>query len=152
MRSSHRRCSLKQGVLRNFTKFTGKHLCLRPETLLKKRPWHMCFPVIFIYNIYIYIYIYTHLHVCTTVCIHTYKTDNVPSWLFTAYQWPHGNSCTSAHDVRLHIAGTNKPESGQIDIFIHKAEAETKSFLESFFFYMYVYICIYILFYIYIYI
>ena len=40
------RCSLK-GVLRNFTKFTGKHLCqslffykvagLRPATLLKKR-------------------------------------------------------------------------------------------------------------------
>ena len=27
-RSSHRRCSLKKGVLRNFAKFTGKHLCL----------------------------------------------------------------------------------------------------------------------------
>ena len=26
-RSSHQRCSLKKGVLRNFTKFTGKHLC-----------------------------------------------------------------------------------------------------------------------------
>ena len=26
-RSSHRRCSVKKGVLRNFTKFTGKHLC-----------------------------------------------------------------------------------------------------------------------------
>ena len=26
-RSSHRRCSIKKGVLRNFTKFTGKHLC-----------------------------------------------------------------------------------------------------------------------------
>ena len=25
-RSSHQRCSLKQGALRNFTKFTGKHL------------------------------------------------------------------------------------------------------------------------------
>ena len=45
----------KKGVLRNFTKFTGKHLCqslffnkvagLRPATLLKKRLWHMCFPV-----------------------------------------------------------------------------------------------------------
>ena len=39
-------CSLQKGVLRNFTKFTGKHLCqnlflnevagLRPATLLKK--------------------------------------------------------------------------------------------------------------------
>ena len=26
-RSGHRRCSVKKGVLRNFTKFTGKHLC-----------------------------------------------------------------------------------------------------------------------------
>ena len=26
-RSSHRRCSVKKGVLKNFTKFTGKHLC-----------------------------------------------------------------------------------------------------------------------------
>ena len=27
LRSSHRRCSVKKGVLRNFVKFTGKHLC-----------------------------------------------------------------------------------------------------------------------------
>ena len=26
-RSSHQRCSMKKDVLRNFTKFTGKHLC-----------------------------------------------------------------------------------------------------------------------------
>ena len=26
-RSSHRRCSVRKGVLRNFEKFTGKHLC-----------------------------------------------------------------------------------------------------------------------------
>ena len=26
-RSSHRRCSVTEGVLRNFAKFTGKHLC-----------------------------------------------------------------------------------------------------------------------------
>ena len=25
--SSHQRCSVKKGVLRNFAKFTGKHLC-----------------------------------------------------------------------------------------------------------------------------
>ena len=45
----------KKGVLRNFAKFTGIHLCqrlffnkvagLRPETLLKKSLWHRCFPV-----------------------------------------------------------------------------------------------------------
>ena len=49
-RSSHRRFS----VLRNFTKFPGKHLyqslffnkvaVLRSAILLKKRPWHRCFP------------------------------------------------------------------------------------------------------------
>ena len=43
------------GVLKNFAKFTGKHLCqslffnrvasLRPVTLLQKRPRHRCFPV-----------------------------------------------------------------------------------------------------------
>ena len=48
----------KKSVLRNFTKFTGKHLCqsfffnkvagLRPATLLKKRLWHRCFPVNFV--------------------------------------------------------------------------------------------------------
>ena len=45
-RSSHRRWSVRKGVLRNFAKFTGKHLCqslffnkvegLRAATLLKK--------------------------------------------------------------------------------------------------------------------
>ena len=52
-RSSHRRCSVRKGVLRKFAKFTGKHLCkiqrkaLNPATLLKKRLWHRCFPVNF---------------------------------------------------------------------------------------------------------
>ena len=27
VRSSHQRCSMKKGVLRNIAKFTGKHLC-----------------------------------------------------------------------------------------------------------------------------
>ena len=53
--SSHRRCSGKKTVLRNFAKFPRKHLCqrlffnkvagLRPATLLKKSLWHRCFPV-----------------------------------------------------------------------------------------------------------
>ena len=43
-------------VLRNFAKFSGKHLCRslfvnkatgQPATLLKKRLWHKCFPVNF---------------------------------------------------------------------------------------------------------
>ena len=48
----------KKGVVRNFAKFAGKHLCqplffnkvagLRPATLLKKRHWHRCFPVNFV--------------------------------------------------------------------------------------------------------
>ena len=45
------------GVLRNFAKLTGKHLCqglffnkvagLRPAILFKKRLWHRCFPLNF---------------------------------------------------------------------------------------------------------
>ena len=52
------RCSMKKGVLKNFTKFTGKDLCqslffnkvaaLRPATLLKNSLWHRCFPVNFV--------------------------------------------------------------------------------------------------------
>ena len=55
---SNSRCSVTKGVLRNFAIFTGKHLCqslffkkvagLRPETLLKKRFQHRCFPVNFL--------------------------------------------------------------------------------------------------------
>ena len=51
------RCSVRKGVLRNFSKFTGKHLChslcfnkvanLSPATLLTERLWHRCFPVNF---------------------------------------------------------------------------------------------------------
>ena len=47
----------RNGTLRNFTKFTEKHLrhslffkkvASRPVTLLKKRLWHRCFPVNFV--------------------------------------------------------------------------------------------------------
>ena len=30
LRSSHRRCSVRKGVLKNFAKFTGKYLCQSP--------------------------------------------------------------------------------------------------------------------------
>ena len=54
-RSSHRRCSVRKGVLRNFAKFTGKYMCQSlffhkvawPATLLKKRLLHRCFPANF---------------------------------------------------------------------------------------------------------
>ena len=66
-RSSRPEIFLKKGVLRNFAKFTGNHLCqrlffnkvaglrlifdevagLRPATLLKKSLWHRYFPVNF---------------------------------------------------------------------------------------------------------
>ena len=58
MKAVARRCSVKKSGLRNFAKFTGKHLCqsfffnkvadLRPETLLKKRLWHRCFTLNFV--------------------------------------------------------------------------------------------------------
>ena len=57
-RSSRPEGFCKKAILRNLTKFTGKHLCqslffnkvagLRPATLLKKRLWHRCFPVNFV--------------------------------------------------------------------------------------------------------
>ena len=54
-RSSHQRCPVKQYVLRNLAKFTGKHLrqslffnkVAATATLLKKRLLHRCFPVNF---------------------------------------------------------------------------------------------------------
>ena len=48
-RSIHQRCSVRKGVLRNFAKFTGKHLCQRlfPATILIKRLWNRCFTVNF---------------------------------------------------------------------------------------------------------
>ena len=57
VRSSRPRVFCKIGVLKYFSKFTGKNLCqsvvfskvagLKPATLLKKRLWHRCFPVNF---------------------------------------------------------------------------------------------------------
>ena len=49
-KSSHRKCSVRKDVVRNFAKFTGNHLCQGlfmpgPKTLIKKRFWHRCFAV-----------------------------------------------------------------------------------------------------------
>ena len=46
IRSSQQKCSAKKGVLRNFTKFTGKHSC-QSLSFLKKRLWHRIFPANF---------------------------------------------------------------------------------------------------------
>ena len=52
------KCSVKKVFLEISKKITGKHLCqslsfkkiagLRSATLLRKRPWHRCFPVNFV--------------------------------------------------------------------------------------------------------
>ena len=46
IRSSRPEVFCKKGVLRNFPKFTGNHLCqsLRSTTLFKKRLWHRYSP------------------------------------------------------------------------------------------------------------
>ena len=45
-RSSHRWCSVRKGILRNFAKFTGKHLCqshfFKKETLEQVFPCEFC--------------------------------------------------------------------------------------------------------------
>ena len=51
-KSSHPDVFYKRGVLRNFAKFTGKHLCQSPffnkvAGLRPERLWHRCFPVNF---------------------------------------------------------------------------------------------------------
>ena len=46
-RNSHRRCSMRKGVLENFAKTTGKYLCHKPATLSKKRLWQRYFPMNF---------------------------------------------------------------------------------------------------------
>ena len=51
-RSSQRRCVVRKGVLRHFTKFAGKHLCQslffnQVAGEVKKRLWHRRFPMNF---------------------------------------------------------------------------------------------------------
>ena len=47
-RSSHRRCSVRKSVFRNFTKFTGKHLCqsiflIKLQASFYRKPSDDCF-------------------------------------------------------------------------------------------------------------
>ena len=45
-RSSHRRCSVKKDVLKNFAIFTGKHLCWR--FLIKLQAWRLQHRIFFV--------------------------------------------------------------------------------------------------------
>ena len=50
-RSCHLTCSIINGVLRNFAKFTGKHLCQKfffNKVAESQSLWHRCFPVNFV--------------------------------------------------------------------------------------------------------
>ena len=58
----------------------------------------------FYISFYVCIYIYIYIYICN-------HENNVPSQL--SPQWFCGNSCTQAHDTRLHIAGTNEPKRAQ---------------------------------------
>ena len=54
--------------------------------------------------IYMYVYIYIYIYIfmcgdCLCLCL-VRKIDNMHSRLLSIRQWRHGNSCTSAHDVR----------------------------------------------------
>ena len=60
-RSSHRRCSVTKGVLRNFPKSTGKHLV---QSLSFNKVAGVMFPCL---------YIYIHLFMCFNVDILTVK-------------------------------------------------------------------------------
>ena len=56
-RSSHRSCPVKKYALKNFAKFTGKHMCQSLffnkvadgacNFIKKERLWHRCFPMNF---------------------------------------------------------------------------------------------------------
>ena len=79
----HGRCSVRKRVFRNFSAFTGKHLCQspfsnrvrpHPATLLKKGLWHCCFLVNFakflgipfLQNTSGWVLLQTHMTLCST--------------------------------------------------------------------------------------
>ena len=52
-----------------------------------------------------YIYYISYIIKCVYMCKHE---NNLTSWL--SPQWLCGNSYTWAHDILLHIVGTNEPK------------------------------------------
>ena len=62
---------------------------------------------------YIYIFIYVYKCIIYIIyIIYIYNRNNVLCRL-SPQSWLCGNSCTWAHDERLHIPGTNEPKSAQ---------------------------------------
>ena len=65
-----------------------------------------------IFTVYEYIIIYQYILLSNVIYIYIcYHEKNVSSRL--SPQWLCSNSFTWAHDVRLHITGTNEPKSAQ---------------------------------------
>ena len=92
-RSSHQRCSVKKGVLRKFSKFTGKHLCqshflnkvtaLRPEILLKKETLTQVFSCEFCIiskNTFFTEHLWTTTSTYKTLQALRYKQQNSKMW------------------------------------------------------------------------
>ena len=65
-----------------------------------------------LYVIYIYIYLFMYINVLYILYIYIYNRNNVLSRL-SPQSWLCGNSCSWAHDERLHIPGTIEPKSAQ---------------------------------------
>ena len=85
---------LRQDVLINLAKLTGKHLCqslffnkvadLRPATLLKKRLWHRCFPVNFVKFLrtpFLTEHTLWLLLSTTYLSVHLAESSNHPQWV-----------------------------------------------------------------------
>ena len=98
-RSSRPEVFCKKDVLKNFAKFTGKHLWqsaffnkvagLRPKTLLKIKLWHRCFPVNFAKTLRIPFFI-EHLW-----------------WLLLSLHWSHVNGIFSSNPANIYLFKIN---------------------------------------------
>ena len=66
-RSSRPEVFCEKGVLRNFAKFTGKHLCHR-VSFLKKGLWYRCFPTCKYYKVSKNTYSYRTPSLAASVC------------------------------------------------------------------------------------
>ena len=141
-RSSHRRCSVRIGVLRSFAKFTGKHLCqslLKAETLLKNRLWHRCFPVnfaIFLRTLFLQTTsgrLLLHFIVFMNFSVNSYqhvhaKTSHV--WKSRKVMMTNSSGITIVHltwhisDFPLHVVSRLKP------FLSHKNNMQENSFIK----------------------
>ena len=87
IRSSPPEVFCKKGVLKNFAKLTGKHLC--------QRLWHWCFPVTFAKVLRTALFI-EHLQwlllmaisclMCQTLCFYANKLSLINSFIFWTYE------------------------------------------------------------------